>query len=538
LFGTVSAAIVGVIASSGCGDAGEPQPNTEVVDRTTQALIPGRTPELRFLGRYVGEGGFDNETAAIVAYEPRSAQLYGTNIGQQRIDVIDISDPTAPVLSNTIDITPCGSRVASVAVSPGGIVAAAVGATDPQAPGTLALFDAEGTPLAAVEVGAVPDMVTFTPNGRYALVANEGEPSDDYSVDPEGTVSIVRIPRNPSRLSQEDVATADFTAFNDQPLDPSIRIFGPGATVAQDLEPEYITVADNSRTAWVTLQENNAVAVIDIRRAQVTDLFGLGYKDHSLQGSALDASDKDDIINIANYPVQGMYLPDSIDNFRSFGRRYLITANEGDSRGYDTFDEEARIGELTLDPTVFPDAEELQDKTALGRLQCTTAQGDIDGDGDFDELYSFGARSFTIWDTRGRLVFDSGDQLEQITAAAYPDEFNSTDDENGSFDDRSDAKGPEPEGVVVGRHRGHSYAFIGLERIGGIVAFDVTFAWAPKFVQYINTRDFTGDPEAGTAGDLATEGLLFIPARRSPTGKALLVAAFEVSGTTSVFEFD
>ena len=297
-------------------------------------------------------------------------------------------------------------------------------------------------------------------------------------------------------------------------------------------------MSPNSRTAWVTLQENNAIGVIDIRRARVTRLLGLGYKDHSLPGAGLDASDKDDSVNIANYPLHGMYLPDGIDSFRSLGRWYLITANEGDAREYEAFEEEKRCGKLTLDPTAFPNAEQLQDAAALGRLTCTTVQGDVDGDGDFDELYSFGARSFTIWDTHGRLVFDSGDQLEQITAAAYPDEFNCKDDENASFDERSDAKGPEPEGVVVGRRRGHSYAFIGLERIGGIVVYDVTFAWAPRFIQYINTRDFAGDPEAGTAGDLATEGLVYIPARESPTRKALLAAAFEVSGTTVLFEFD
>jgi hypothetical protein len=380
--------------------------------------------------------------------------------------------------------------------------------------------------------------VTFSPNGRYVLVANEGEPNDDYDVDPEGSVSIIDLSSGVGNLTQNDVQTASFTKFNNQRIDPLIRIFGPNASIAQDLEPEYIAVSEDSQLAWVTLQENNALAIIDIPSAEVIALRSLGLKDHSQPGNALDASDRDDAINIATWPVYGMYLPDAIAAFTIRGQQYLITANEGDARDYDGYAEEERIKDLDLDPTAFPNAADLQEDEAIGRLTVTTAQGDVDGDGDFDALWAFGARSFSIWSRQGNLVYDSGDAFEQITAASLPDGFNATNDENDSFDNRSDNKGPEPEGVVVGVVNGRTYAFIGLERVGGIMVYDVTNPASPHFVDYVNTRDFSGDPEAGTAGDLAPEGLTFVPASDSPTGNPLLIVGYEVSGTVTIFNIE
>jgi Ca2+-binding RTX toxin-like protein len=253
--------------------------------------------------------------------------------------------------------------------------------------------------------------------------------------------------------------------------------------------------------------------------------------------NALDASDEDGNINIRNWPVQGMYQPDAIATFAVNGETYIVTANEGDARDYDGFSEEVRVADLTLDPDAFPNADELQAEAALGRLTVTNTLGDPDGDGDFDQLFSFGARSFSIWDSAGNLVFDSGDDFERITAELLPDEFNSDNDENDSLDSRSDAKGPEPEGVVTGVVDGRTYAFIGLERIGGIMVYDVTNPVSPSFVQYINTRDFEGNAEAGTAGDLGPEGLVFIAAEDSPTGRPLLAVANEVSGSTTLYDF-
>jgi DNA-binding beta-propeller fold protein YncE len=473
--------------------------------------------------------------AEIVTHDPATQRLFVVNADLAKIDVLDVSDPTNPTKVNEISVSDYGAGVNSVAFH-GGVIAAAVENEDKQAPGMVAFFDANGSALSVVTVGALPDMLIFTPDGQKVLVANEGEPNDDYTNDPEGSVSIIDVSAGAANVTQGNVTTASFAAFNDATLDPQIRIFGPGATVAQDVEPEYIAVAGDSKTAWVSLQENNALAILDIEAGVITELVPLGFKDHSLEGNGMDVSNKDGAINITTWPVKGMYMPDAIASYEVGGQTYILSANEGDSRDYDGFSEEERVKDLVLDATAFPNAADLQQEEALGRLKTTTANGDTDGDGEYEEIYSYGARSFSVWDAQGRLVFDSGDDLEEITAAAYPDGFNSDGHDNESFDDRSDDKGPEPEGLTIGLIEGRTYAFIGLERIGGIMVYDVTDPTAPNFVQYVNTCNFDGVLEEGTAGDVAPEGLTFIPADESPNGKPLLVVAFEVSGTTTIFE--
>ncbi|MEQ9095358.1 MAG: choice-of-anchor I family protein [Phycisphaerales bacterium] len=499
---------------------------------TTAAPAIAQTVELEFLGRYE-TGAFDEGAAEIVAYDAQSGLAFVTNANANTVDALDIADPSNPVLAFTIDLAPYGAGVNSVAVS-NGRVAVAVEADVAQDNGTVAFFGTDGAFESAVEVGALPDMLTFTPDGRYLLVANEGEPSADYAVDPEGSVSVIRI--RPGRtVRQRDVRTADFGRIRPGDLNESVRIFGPGATIAQDLEPEYIAVDADSRTAYVVCQENNAIVEVNIRAARVSDIWGLGVKNHGLAANAMDVSNRDGEINITTWPVFGFPLPDSIATYETGGRTFIVTANEGDARDYDGFSEEARVGDLTLDPDAFPDAATLQLDENLGRLNITTTAGDTDGDGDYDRLFSYGARSFSIYSTDGSLVFDSGSDLEEITAMLLPDDFNSTNDENDSFDNRSDDKGPEPEALTLGAIGGNTYAFIGAERVGGIFVYDITNPNEPAFESYINTRDFSGDPALGTAGDLAPEGLVFISADDSPTGEALLLAAHEVSGTTAIF---
>lgn len=272
-----------------------------------------------------------------------------------------------------------------------------------------------------------------------------------------------------------------------------------------------------------------------------TRLVGLGFKDHSLAGNGFDASDRDGPsntgrINIANWPVLGMYQPDAIASYRIEGKTCLVIANEGDSRAYTGFNEESRVSALSLDTTVFPDGTALKNNARLGRLTVSTALADPDKDGDIDRLYLFGARSFSIWTPDGVQLFDSGDAFEQITAAQLPKDFNSTNDANGSFDTRSDNKGPEPEGVTVEKISGRWYAFVVLERIGGVMVYDVTDPASPTFLQYLNNRDFAGSTATGTARDLGPEGVFVIPSSASPTHQPLLVVSNEISGTTTIFE--
>ena len=526
----------------------------------SSAAPPSPDIALEVLGTYTAEGDdiFDTGAAEIVKYDERTQRLFAVNAEAGVVDVIDVSDPTAPTLDGTIDPAPDVDidvgGINSVAVHRG-VVALAVEAAVSTDPG-VAAFYAAGTLafLGSVPAGALPDMITFTPNGQYALVANEGEPNhylfpgdDDFDpadpqVDPEGSVTVIEIKANFQSLSAVNVGFGSFDGQEADLLAAGVRIFGPGATVAQDFEPEFITVADNNQTAYVSLQENNAIAVLDLTQMAFTDIWPLGYKDHSLAGNGIDANDDDEDIDIRQLPVFGMYQPDGLASYMAGGRTYIVSANEGDAREYDGFEEEIRVEDLILDPDAFPNLAGLLDETHpdfIGRLNVTSTLGvaadPCDGDDCYEALYAFGARSFSIWDTAGSLVFDSGDQFEQITADALPDDFNSDNDENDSFDSRSDSKGPEPEGVVLGQIGGNTFAFIGLERIGGIMVYDITDPMAPEFKFYINNRDFTGDAEAGTAGDLGPEGLAFIPAAHSPIGEPMLAAGNEVSGTTTLY---
>ncbi len=259
------------------------------------------------------------------------------------------------------------------------------------------------------------------------------------------------------------------------------------------------------------------------------------------QPAGLDASDRDGpangpAINIANWPVYGMHMPDSIASFSAGGSTFYVSAGEGDDRG-----EVQRIGNaaVPLDPVVFPNAALLKTNAQLGRLNASLIDGNLDGDAEFERLQVLGSRSFIVWDQFGNLVFDSGDILEQVTALRFPLYFNA-DNAVNDFDTRSDNKGPEPEAIAVGSTPdGRTYAFVGLERIGGVAVFDVTNPYAVQYSGYVNNRDFSvtidlvADPDA--AGDLGPEGIAFIAAANSPTGAPMIAVANEISGTTTLY---
>ncbi len=908
----------------------------------------------------------DTSPAEIVAYDPETQRLFVVNAVAAKIDVFIISDPTKPKLFKTIDVKPYGNVANSVAVR-NGYVAVAVEGFNKTDSGSVVFFRTGNLKAEArVTVGALPDMVTFSPDGRYVITANEGEPSLDYSIDPEGSVSIIDISGGIKNLTQSNVRSARFNTFDKQALlDAGIRVFGPGASVAQDLEPEYVAVSADSKKAYVALQENNAIATVDLATATVTELLPLGYKDHShieahatlhnfdsaqlgpigttaggqqlnlggfsglffegidpvtgeyrfitntdrgpnaeptgvlrpfllpqfqprlvrftmnaatgainitqqillqaapgvsltglpntaiaggngnspyndevpvdlfgnvlpldalgadLEGIAvdpangsfwmtdeyrpaiyhfnsagvlidrfvpigtaaaagqpagtfgkevlpavlanrrqnrgfegvvldggkvygfvqspvrnpatlsnaaltamknvrivefdpatektrqflyimdnadlgagtntradkigdatsfgngeflvierdddkiggddpsliekkvyrfnltgatdisskdgligttgktvdqltiqelvankinpvakilhvdlnaagynqvekvegltiidpwtiavindndfgvaqiavdqmtgtftrlytaepeqlgiirlrtqgLDASDADNKINIRQWPVRGLYMPDSVASIRVNGQDYLLTANEGDAREYTgnpaaPFVEAARIRDLDLDPVAFPNAAVLKANGNLGKLNVTKTLGIDSVSGKYSALYSFGARSFSIWSTNGTQVYDSGDDFEWITAGAPGVVFNAS-NSNNTFDNRSDDKGPEPEALTTGVINGRTYAFIGLERVGGIMVYDITDPTAPAFVEYVNNRDFTQPTTDLAAGDLGPEGIIFVPGSDSPTGTPLIVTANEISGTTTIYQ--
>ena len=671
------------------------------------------------------------EGAEISAYDSGTQRIFVTgeagednanNIaeGSPILQAVDISDPSNPTVIGQIDLSNYGAGVQSVAVK-NGVVAVAVSADTVTDAGKVVFFNASDySELSQVEVGALPDMLTFTPDGMKVLVANEGEPNDRYTVDPEGSISIIDVSGGVGSLTDANVTTADFKAFNGQEAtlrSQGVRIFGQktvngtktASTAAEDFEPEYIAVSADGTAAFVTLQENNAFAVLDIEQGKVTSILPLGYKDWSganptlkpfkatldgsqevvpndsiattatgnallqlnqagnalnytmtvsgldfgtLAGGAaqtedtgddvtgihfhnaargaggpvvfgifgpaqdtddrtisinddgsttisgvwettdtaastslstfiadlqatnkdtdtnlyfnihteefpmgeirgqivgssveLDASNRDGGINFANYPnLFGMYQPDAIASYEANGETYYITANEGDARirpdgdieddagnvlveeGAD-FNEEARIGddEIILDSIAFPNASELQEDENLGRLNITTTLGDTDNDPEFEELYAYGGRSFSIFNSSGELVYDSGDLIGKLTSQLVPEKFNSQGSAD-SFDSRSDDKGAEPEGVTVGQVGEKTYAYVGLERTGGVMVFDVSNPTAASFVQYVNNE-----------GDTSPEGLTFIDAQDSANGNSLLAVTNEVSETLSIY---
>jgi 2',3'-cyclic-nucleotide 2'-phosphodiesterase/3'-nucleotidase/5'-nucleotidase len=507
-----------------------------IVFASTQTASAGLT--VTKLGTY-HSGQYATLATEISAYDRDTKRIFIANVADGTLDILDIADPTNPTLIVSVDMHMHGHHPLSVAVK-NGLVAVGIQANVKTDPGAVAFYDTDGNPVAAVTVSSMPDMVTFTPDGKYVLAAIEGEPADDLSVDPEGAVAIIDVQ---GAIDQLDVVEANFLAFNYVPLDPSVRVNTPGSTPSQNFEPEYITVSSDSKKAYVTLQESNAVATVDLVTKQVTAVAGLGFKDHSLPGNAFDASDRDNgsggpAIHIQNWPVFGMYQPDGVALLSGDGipGSFLVMANEGDSREYSAFNETARVSSLTLDPVAFPNAAALKNNAALGRLTITKSNGDTDGDGDFDQIYALGARSFSIRALNGAMVWDSGDGFERKMAELFPTGFNSDNAANNSFDTRSDNKGPEPEGLAVGKVAKRQYAFVGLERMSGVIVYDITNPYAPTYATYINNRDFAGDAALGTAGDLGPENMIFVKADDSPTNRALLITTNEVSGTVTIFE--
>ncbi|MDJ0976379.1 MAG: choice-of-anchor I family protein [Planctomycetota bacterium] len=594
---------------------------------------PGsQTIFLNQIGRFEHTDGtpanWDESAAEIVAFDPGSNRIFVVNANDNTIDIIDASDPTMPLDAGTLDLTNGGAFTDvggpnSVAVA-NGIAAVAVENDDKQMTGWVYFFTAAtGAFIDRKDAGALPDMVTFAPGGNVVLSANEGEPNDDYSVDPEGSVTYIDISGGIAGATPVQIG---FTAFNAQAATlraAGVRLFGNfgrtqlavagftdtdpatltitahgmsvgewftlssstgdpipyrvgavisvdqieltdefdgdsdvngggtltvyrhdgDSSVAQDVEPEYIAVSGDGNTAYVTLQENNALAVIDLTTQAAVAILPLGTKDHSIPGNEIDGSDRDGpgesrAVGIKPQPVHGLFMPDTIVSYVVNGNTYLITANEGDGREYEAFVEEIRFKDAPVDPNVTNDVTVFDEDAQLGRL-LTSNTFDTDQDGDLDQLYSFGARSFSVWDAAGNLLADSGSQFAVITAQRYGVDFNNDNDETDA-DSRSDAKGCEPEAAIVGQIGESFYAFIGLERMGGIMVYDVTQPENPQFVLYTNNRDVNvqgedfGDPN----GDYGPEGFAFVSAEDSPTGKPLLIVGSEVSGTTTIYEID
>ena len=520
------------------------------------------------IARYsAGQYNVDGGVMEIVAYNQATEWAYAINGQSGKLAAIPLAGLTAgahvealtgteidvKALVEAEDSTFQYGDMTSVAISPDSTtLAAALQAQGSNDAGRVALFTCEEdgslTLEALVETGAQPDMVTFAGDG-VVLTADEGEPREGYGediADPKGSVTVVDVEAKESTV-------VDFSAFDsqrDQLAEDGI-VLKKGSAPSVDLEPEYIAVSGGK--AYVTLQENNAIAVLDIESQAFEGVYSAGFEDHST--TAIDLDKKDDAYDPQTYEsLLGIRMPDGIAAFTVEGTTYLVTANEGDAREWG--DEDQGTFYLSEDERDFGE-EGVTSPTGAITAENSGLEGKVvffkteDFDGlDPEKDYMFGGRSFTVFQaTENGLeeVFTSGDDFEALTAQYVPEYFNASND-NAVLDDRSGKKGPEAESVTVGTVDGKTYAFVALERTGGVMVYDVTDPEAITFVNYVNTRDFGTTVEGSeeyedgeldkwvTGGDVAPEGLLFLDAASSPNGEPMLLAACEVSGTVAVYQ--
>ena len=539
---------------------------------------------INLIGRAVLNAQSPEGAAEIVAYQASKKWIYAINSsGDEAVVNIIPADTfdTAALVKDNEGIVTATNLASAITLSlnentPGDansiaidannqLLAVAMAATNVGEAGQIAFYNIGGdTPvfIKNVTVGALPDMVTFSHDGAKVVVANEGEPNGDYSIDPEGTISIIDI--NNGTIA-DTALSINFQAYNNKQAEleaqglvfanPTGRTINGNlinTTVAMDLEPEYVSISKDNKYAYVSIQENNALAIINLEDNSL-ELKGLGFKDWS--NLQFDASDKDGGVNFKSYPgLYGMYQPDTIASFSWKGANFIVSANEGDAREYffDASDEADCIAQGGLDYDAkdgclaYIDESRVEDLALaanfdylnnddndIGRLKVTTVKGDINNDGQYESLYAYGARSFTIWDSNGLVVFDSGDQIARVTASVHGNAFNNNEDENKG-DTRSDDKGAEPEALTLGEVGDRLFAFVGLERMGTIMVFDITNPYDVKFQDYFYNRGL--EPSADISGDLAPEGMTFVPAAQSATNEALLIIGNEISGSIAVWE--
>lgn len=538
---------------------------------------------LTFVGTSVANAPFNTSAAEIVTYDACTDKLYVVNAQAQRIDVLEMDDNNVPSSNTYIDLTSAGKSAGveigaanSVAVN-GGLIAVAIENSNKQHNGIIALYRSDSLELITTyPAGALPDMVGFSKDGRYIATANEGEPNGVYSVDPEGSVTLIDLSTGVKSAQVTQIGFNEFDKGRKNELPEHVRISAPNASVAQDLEPEYLTFGANGKI-YVALQENNALAIINPESKSVEKIVALGEK--SWSDSKLDASNKDKTVgNFKSYPqLVGLYMPDTLDSYTVNGKTYIVSANEGDGReyGFTTTQElcdqkgfkwdeddyagsddyaskqgtclshvdEVRGKKLNVE-SAHPLADVLKDNNQLARLKVIKPEKALSAN---ENVQAFGARSLSIWDENGKLVFDSGDEFATFTYQNQGQNFNSTNDNNSSGDDRSDDKGTEPEAIEIAHINNRDYAFIGLERQGGIMVYDITIPEQAKFLHYVNHRDYgqpvctevddgecVNDTYNPKAGDLGPESIHYF----TRNDHHFIAVGNEVSGTTSVYRIE
>ena len=535
---------------------------------TTSALItagqfPVRANEATVKITEISAISLDGEgSGEIATFHPGSKRIFATNGVKNSIDIFDISNVAAPKKVGSLSLSPYGNDVTSVAAGRDVVVAAvlvtetfsATGA--PSTPnGKLVVFDTNGKVLSSPDIlGVLPDSVTFAPNGTTALVAIEGQPvcakddpattakeDTDYlkASDPEGGVSIVDL-TNPAAPV---VKFAGFKQFNvAQMKAKGIAVSSVVNNVAKDFEPEFITAVDN-KYAYVTIQEANAIGKLDIEAASfesVTRAF-----ESKLSVTARDTSDRDSGAGPRNYAnVVGASQPDAIASFKVGSGHYFVTANEGDAREYTCLNDDQRASSLKVDTRRFPNWSTLSASAALGRAKVNPTIGDRDGDGDIDTIHLRGSNSMTMY-RNGIALWDSGELLDQIQIKAFGvaningSHSYSSDKSTMNYvgQDRSDDKGSEPEGVAVGMVGNTRVAILGLERMTALAVFDITQPRSPVFQEWLQMLPAKATP-AKDVKHWSPEGIVFVSADKSPSGKALIITSYELSGSISIHQIE
>lgn len=549
---------------------------------------PPSAVTLMRLSRY-SSGQFGVGAAASVAYYGGNRTALIANRHSNRVEVVSLTNPSTPQMTAQIDASADAASVLGRAM---GAVAAVAAYDDVDATmdrdriavtvmgagradnGAVVIYKAaDRSRVTVLQTGVGPEAVSFSQDGRFVITADKGAPAPDYSADPEGSISVVDLtptPVAPATTAPPAISVLDFRAFNlsgitpipatsrEAEIQPDVRFTNrSGATRAQDFDPGSVTTAVNAR-AYISLQQNNAIATVALAPARIETIVGLGSKDFNTTTSGMDASDQDAVDAITPRPVRGFRQPGTLVAFRNTDEVLLLTANTGAPRMLPGFDETTRAATLLLDPVVFPNAAELQQNANLGRLIVSAAEGNapatgtgtslVPQDPDLETIFTFGARSFSIVRTTGFPIFDSGNDFERITLERLGSNFNSAADANGTGDTRSDDQGPAPRGAAIGQIDGAAFVFIGLSEVGGIMvyAMDRTLRSA-RFLEYKTERDFTvaasnpdgnadGAPDTNPAvGDLGPAQMIFVPISASPTTDSLLIVGNAVSGTTTIY---
>ncbi|ASA20480.1 hypothetical protein B9T62_06485 [Paenibacillus donghaensis] len=510
--------------------------------KVNEPLTADRLSITKIGGYAVGTTSEDGGVAEIVRYNPDNGRFYLVNGASQpaTVDIVNLKDGTQPEKETSINVEQLSETagftygdLTSLDINTAtGRIAIAVQEEDAMKPGKVLVLDYEGKLLAEYPTGVQPDMVKYTADGRYILTADEAEPRT-LAGDPEGSVTIIdTLSGKVTSVKFDQPEIIDDSVYIRGAVDPETKLItgkGSKADAVRDLEPEFITLSDDQKTAYVSLQENNAIATIDIAGGAAVSVKGLGTKGFSLAGNALDLLN-DGQIKLENVPFRGLYMPDGIDQYTTGGTTYLFTANEGDATEWDSMENASKIGDMKglLNPA-SPAAQFLNGSKLYDNVEVMSGL-------DNESLYLYGARSFSIWEAGTmKQVYDSGSDFERITGERLPDFFNAS-NTNTTLDSRSQKKGPEPEYVKVGKVGQKALAFIGLERIGGLMTYDVTDPAQASFLSYINTREFT--PKNNLATDTGPEGIEFIPAAASPSGLPLVLVANEVGGTVAVYQLN